>query len=1323
MILQSIVLGDNRPEFINDETIASLFRKSALKNGSKTALIFNNQKLTYAELDRWSDAMAEFLASRGIGRGNSVIVWHKRGLALHAAILGIAKSGAAYVPMDREMPEDRVLAVMAEVKASACISEDKLEIDCPIFNVIAQPSVDVHIVAPDGPKPDDNAYLLYTSGSTGKPKGIPINHRQIGHLIQSEQSVLEINENDIVYQGFSVSFDMWCEETWISLYAGATLWVADETTAKSIDEISDILKENKVTILHAVPSLLAVMEDDIPTLRIINAGGETCPIQVMERWSKPSNVFYNSYGPTETTVTTTMVPLSPGDRITIGNPIPNYNLAVMDEKFNIVPFGTQGELVITGPGVCNGYIELPELTKEKFIAKPSALTELPGAVIYRTGDAVVIQEDGTVDFHGRIDNQVKLRGYRIELGEIEAKLNDLPNVTSAAVTIQKDNNDQGQLVGYVVLEKYSVFDEAFARAELTKSLPVYMVPIIVEVLKEMPRLSSGKINRKVLPIPKALLQMEKEESVVLSETDSVEHRVTTMLKKMFPSKTINQETDFFTDLGGHSLLAATFVSRLRKEAFLSQVSLRDVYTYRTVSKLVSVWEEKEALKSKTKQHQKPEFTKTSSIKFWTCGAAQGISLLVILGLFAIQIFVPYLGYYYVVARTPSGTGHFTFAIITALLLFCLIPPFYSFLSIAAKWIILGRIKEGDYPVWGAYYFRYWLVNSLQQLAPLQFLNGTPLYPFYLRMLGMKISADVQLGAITIGAADLVSIGRDASLSSQVVLDNVFIEDGFLKVRRIDIGDHAYIGSSAVIAGGAKIEDWGELQDLSFLQNGQTIKEREVWKGSPAIRMNVKTMDELPIPEYPTSTKRKTYGFLYTILLTIFPFVILLPLLPVIMILNRLDLAASDYNFDYLIYTPLLTIFYLFVYSLETVALSRLLQIGLKPGSYSVYSWNYVRKWLSDQLISLSLIVLHPIFATVFVSAFFRLLGAKVGKNTEISTASSVSHTFLEIGSESFVADAVTLGESDVRAQRLILNKTTIGDKSFVGNSALIPQGYNLPGDMLIGVLSVPPMVEQLTPNHAKDWFGSPAVALPHRQSSGDYPASLTTHPSWQRKLARGTVEGLRIILPETVIFCCSVLFIAYAHDLVKDRNIWEIMEEMPKLPFYYLFFMGVPAFLCSLLLKWVLVGKYKEEQKPMWTNKVWRSEAVTITYEALAVPYLLEFLQGTPFLPLLLKLFGVKMGKRVILNTTDITEQDMVSIGDDTVLNTDCGPQTHLFEDRVMKIGKVKIGARCSIGARTIILYDTEIGSDVNLDPLSLVMKGENLQSDTTWGGSPISPM
>ncbi|HZX59199.1 MAG TPA: non-ribosomal peptide synthetase, partial [Mucilaginibacter sp.] len=423
------------------------------------------------------------------------------------------------------------------------------------------------------PVGDDCAYILYTSGSTGKPKGIPISHKQICHLVRAEQSVFNIQPDDKVYQGFSVSFDMWCEETWISYFAGATLWVADNTTSKAIDELGDTLKRENITILHAVPSLLAVMEDSIPSLRLVNAGGEACTPQVLAKWAKDGIKFYNSYGPTETTVTATIARLKPGDNIVIGEPLPNYNLAVVDDKLNLLPFGEAGELVITGPGVSNGYVKLPQLTLEKFVPKPVSLSILPGDRVYRTGDAAIINKDGSVDLQGRFDDQIKLRGYRIELGEIETRLNELAGVRSAAVAVRKDNTAQEQLVGYVVMEDNAGIEENLFRQELGKTLPSYMVPGTIMTLTDMPRMPSGKINRKALPTPQAFTEAADSSAETLDMNAPMHERVLTILRKTFPGKTIEPEMDFFDDLGGHSLLAAGFVSQLRRDAGMPHASL------------------------------------------------------------------------------------------------------------------------------------------------------------------------------------------------------------------------------------------------------------------------------------------------------------------------------------------------------------------------------------------------------------------------------------------------------------------------------------------------------------------------------------------------------------------------------------------------------------------------------------------------------------------------------------------------------------------------------------------------------------------------------
>jgi non-ribosomal peptide synthetase-like protein len=1309
MNVYSIVKGPQQPELLHHETLADIFSQAVKEHAHRTALVFQQQTLTYKQLDHWSDAVAASLQSRGIGPGSMVGIWWPRGLELHVAILGIIKAGAAYVPLDREMPAERVEGVLTEVKAAACFSEVPLQLDAAVLTVPPVPDSTSSFQLSAGPQPDNFAYVLYTSGSTGKPKGIPISHRQICHLIRAEQTVLNIRGTDKVYQGFSVSFDMWCEETWLSYFAGATLWVADATTAKAIDELGDVLRKENITVLHAVPSLLAIMDDNIPTLRLINAGGEACTPQVLARWAAPPRHFYNSYGPTETTVSATFAALKPGDYITIGQPLPNYNMAVVDEKLEILPVGERGELVISGPGVGAGYIDRPELTHEKFVDKPVAMTELPGTRLYRTGDAAIILPDGSIDFQGRLDDQIKLRGYRIELGEIENQLHSIAGVVAAAVAVKKDGNDQDQLVGYIVKGDDQPFEEAALRAKLAKVLPPYMVPGIIQVLDDMPRLPSGKINRKALPVPAAFTQVTTHEAI---DPDApLPDKIMIILSKVFPDRNIDLQQDFFTDLGGHSLLAAAFVSRLRREANVPQASLKDIYIHRPLQELVNVW----AAQPQAGKQQNRVFNKVPWWRHLSCWIAQTIAVLIIFGLFAMQIFFPYLGYYYV----EQATSHLGYAIVTALIMFCLLPPVFSALIITTKWLVFGKMKAGDYPVWGTYYFRWWLVKTIQRLMPSQFLNGTPLYPAYLRMLGVKIAPDAQLGAVTIGAEDLVTIGNDVSISSQAVINNAFVEDGFLKLRAVYLGDHAYIGSSAVIGGDTIMEPWSELQDLSFLPANSTVKTGEVWQGSPAERKAIKSISELPQPLPVSKATRRKYSVIFSLFLLVFPFTVLLPLLPTIITLNQMDNAAPDYNFNYMVITPALALSYIILFTGQTVLLTRLLQWGIKPGTYPIYSAFYARKWFADQLMSLSLIVIHPIFATVYISSLFRALGAKIGRNTEVSTASSVTHPLLEIGNGAFIADAVTLGESDVRGQQLILEKTIIHNTSFVGNSALIPQGYELPENMLIGVLSTPPSKEQMANSTARDWFGSPAIALPRRQESNFFPPELTTHPSPQRKLARATVEFIRILIPETVVICCSILFIAYAHDLVTEKTWWMILLQFP---FYYLFFLGIPAFLFTVILKWILTGAYKPLQSPMWTSKVWRSEAITSTYEALSIPFLLEYLKGTPWLPVLLRLLGVKTGRRIILNTADITEFDMVEIGNDSVLNEDSGPQTHLFEDRVMKVGAIKIGARSSIGARSIILYDSEIGDDVNIAPLSLVMKGEKLQSGTNWTGSPVKP-
>ncbi|MBS1572727.1 MAG: amino acid adenylation domain-containing protein [Bacteroidetes bacterium] len=1302
----SFILGKIAPEFIIEETLPELLAPNFIKYKDKIAFSFNDKHITYSQLDNWSNAIAKDLQEKGVKEGDKVGLWYPRSLELPVAILGILKAGAAYIPMDRETPVERIKQIFTEIGVSAYFSDEDAGIHCPPSKI---PELPQEIIpTPDIQKnPDAWAYVIFTSGSTGNPKGIPITHKNICHLIRSEEDFIQIKDTDKVYQGFSVSFDMWCEENWVSLFAGASIWIADATTVKAIDELSEILIKNKITVLHAVPSILAII-DDVPSLRLINAGGEACPVTVQKKWSKPGRIFINSYGPTETTVSSNMAILDENDELTIGGPLPNYHIAIVDENMNIVPRGEKGEMIISGPGVSEGYFNLEQLTAEKFL--PNPFPHLPGKMIYKTGDAAMIREDGFLDFLGRLDDQIKLRGYRIELGEIESRLNQLDGVSSAAVTVKNDANDQPQLVGFVVMKANVEFNENQLRKKLAEFLTPYMVPTVIVKVEEMPRMPSGKIDRKKLPTPEQFLYKNTQnEKIEISENESVEERIKKILQVVFPGKNIELSQDFFTDLGGHSLLAATLVSHLRQEAKLSAASLKDIYENRPLSAFAKVVEEKQ---SKIKQSKNEEFQRVSTMQYYLCNLAQTLCLLVLFGFFSIQIFFPYLSYYYF---QLNGYG-IKFAILSAVLLYTLIPPVFSFIILFIKRVFIGKLKEGDYPLWGWYYFKWWLWKTTKRLLPSEFIVDTPLYPKYLRLLGVKVHPSAQLSKLSIGAEDLVKIGKNVSTSSGCVLDNASVENGVLKLRKIVLEDHAYLGSSSVVGGDSVIEKHGELQDLSCLNNGKKIGFGEIWNGSPAEKISDKTPEELNIQNLAPAKKRTLMSFFYLITLPLFPVIIILPLIPTLYILFFLDEQAPDYSFSYLWQTPFLAITYIVLFILLISGITRLLQINMKPGRYSIFSFMYYRKWLKDQLYNLSLITAHPLFASIYISHFYRLLGAKVGKNSEISTASDVSHNLLEIGEGSFIADAVILGEHDVRNEELILNKTIIGNQSFVGNSGIVSQGYSLNDNMLIGVLSKTPTEEEMENSHSKDWFGSPPIAMPARKKATGFDDSRTFNPPLKLKILRAVIEGLRIIFPQTIIIICSVFFIAYTSSYLDGH----LLKLFLLSPFYYLGMVALPAFFMVVLLKWILVGKYQKTEMPMYSMKVWLSEAITTIYEALAVNFFLDLLRGTMWLPFFLRFLGVKIGKRVWLNSTDFTEHDMVSIGDETMLNEDCGPQTHLFEDRIMKIGPVNIGKRTTIDSRTIILYDSQIGDDVTIDALSLVMKGEILPNNTHWEGSPI---
>ncbi len=1264
--------------------------------------------LPYSELRERALRMAHYLRDQGVGHGDRVLICLPRGLDQYLAILGTLWAGAAYVPVDWGYPKDRIDFIAADsgaklaLTASARLAEMTVpavaldELLGDLAAAIAAPLGRVET----GNEPGDLAYIIYTSGTTGRPKGVMISHANACHLVRSESAILALDPSDKVFGGFSLAFDMSVETMWSAFFVGAELLVASEALTKAGPDIAKTLAERGVTIWHVVPSLLALVEQDWPALRLLNLGGEACPPDLVQRWARPGLRLLNTYGPTETTVTATWTEVQPGRRVTIGRPLPGYTAWIVDEALMPVAAGAEGELVIGGPGVGVGYVERPDLTADKFVLTPFAGPSGRPERIYRSGDLVRIDAAGEIDFIGRIDTQVKIRGFRVELAEIEAVLGEQPGVAQAVVHLFRDDDGAELLAAFLVARGTAALDMPAIRAAVRERLPNYMRPGAYQRMDALPTLpASGKVDRKALVRPVADPIGEREIVLPASAAEIAIHAV---WAESFAPQAVSVIDDLFDDLGGHSLKAARLVSAMRRVPGYEGTSLEDVYAAPTIRGLAARLAGAGAVRhiTETDFHRTPEWQRR------LCFVAQTLALLPIFTVAGLQWFFPYLAYTFLASRMDRLP-----ALTLSGLSFILIPPAAMLLSVAIKWLVIGRYRAGEHPLWGMYYFRWWFVRRFQDVIATPYLAGTPMIRAYYRLLGARVGHRAYIGRTTIDAADLVDIGEDAVVSGYAILATSAVEGGMLRLGRATLGARASLGSMAVLGRDATIEADGELDDLSALPANGTIRAGEIWRGSPA-RPTGERRIPAPRPQVSRTARLAVYVALLIAGLSL-PLVAILPIAPGLVSMIELDWATDGYL--YLLISPLLAATYVVLMCVLTVLAKRLILGKVEPGTYRRTSWFYVRYWFVQQVNDLALNLLHPIYATLFVAPWYRALGVKVGRRAEISTAASIVPDLVEIGPESFIADAVLFGAAKVEPGTIRLDRTRIGRRTFVGNSALLPAGSDIGDDVLIGVLSRPPGGGEASAPGGT-WFGSPPISLPVRQSVGLFDEGARFNPSRKLVATRLAIESVRAILSLTVFIALFSLLLSAVGDLSDlDHGGWWIVLGFP---FLYVAF-AVACGLFVVALKWVVVGRYKPVTKPLWSPFVWRTELVTSTYENLAVANLLEPLRGTAWLPMFLRLMGCRIGRRCYIDSTDITEHDLITLGDDVALNEQAGLQTHLFEDRVMKVGPVTIGARATIGSIAIVLYDASVGEDASLGDLSVVMKGETLPPGTAWEGSP----
>ena len=1314
-------IGVREPTLLHE-----FFEAQVARRPLRPAIEALGETLSYDELDELANQIAHWLRARGVGRGSLVGLYLTKSHLLFASLLGILKAGAGYVPVDPKFPRERIEDIFADAGVVAVVtnrtlatgfafgaSTSVLMVDRDIDEIDAQSR---EPLPNDGnsPRPGDVCYVIYTSGSTGRPKGVMIAHRNAVAFVKTLATVYKVTQQDRIYQGFSVAFDASVEEMWAALAIGGTLVVAPECISRSPLDVADFLTANQITYFSTVPTFLSLIDRDLPTVRLLVLGGEACMPELVERWATPERRMLNTYGPTEATVVATWAECVPGEGVTIGRALPGYQTYVLDEQLTPVGPGSEGELFIGGAGVALGYLNRPDLTAERFIDNPFSYLEGPPDSLYRTHDMVRLTHDGLLQFLGRKDGQVKIRGFRVELSEIEAVLMEYPGVRSATVNVVTTGG-LPEVAGYIIVDQAEGTLDRAAIAEMLRSrLPEYMVPKYLDVVDSLPTLTSGKVDRKQLPAPVNLLKGTDRQYV--APVGDLEHAVVAVWEECFHTSPVSVEDDFFLDLGGHSLLAAQVVTELRRRFGTCRVSVRDIYKNHTVRTLAvrlrdlgisigTTTEPVEADDAPTEAEQ--VFATVPAWERWLCVGLQAISVIAIYGLFAAPFAYGALMTVAVMVESVSMEAALWW---TTVLGFVYWPAMLG-LSIAVKWLVIGRYRPGRYPVWSFYYFRWWLVNRCQLLGWSHMFSGTPLMGLYYRAMGANIGRDVLINTPICSAFDLVSIGDRSSVGLETHLSGCHVQNGTLIIGSIEIGRDCFIGMHCGIGINTRIGDWARLDDMSALDDGASMTIGESRRGSPAVQV------EVAVPTLKATDAKPSRPFLFGAihlgLIYAMGYVLILAAAPGVALVAFALTTGGPWWGTAAAFAavPVGIVWYVVV----LVAVKRLCIGRIEPGVYPLESTQYLRYWFLSYLLSNTRVLLLPVYATVYLPPLLRWLGASIGRDTEVSTVTHVTPDLLSVGDGCFLADACLVGGCRVHHGHVEIGSNRIGEKTFIGNSAMLPGGSDVGNDALLGVLSAPTSGQTLPDNER--WLGAPAFALPGTQKDLNFSDTQTYQPTRKARRSRAISDAIRVLLPGMIATAALTLFITFLVFATDWWPMWVVAATVPLLTTVLAF-----ATIASVaLVKRLLIGTFEPTVQPLWCRYVWNNEIINGTYEAISESTMPPML-GTPFASMCMRWMGCKIGKWVFLETPYFSEFDLVEIGDHAALNLGATIQTHLFEDRVMKADYLRIGAGCTVGNLSVVLYGTHMQRGACLGPLSLLMKGETLPVGSSWSGIPSEP-
>lgn len=1299
-----------------DALLHEFFEMSVDRFPQKTAILFDERSTSYLTLEKAANKIASYIREIGIKPGANIVLMVEKCEFLYEAMLGILKAGCAYVPIDPSAPHSRVSYIAKDCEAPLIItSQSILDVLSPELKF--QPSLlliretaeqklqsmsETRVSAEAlGIKREylfNTAYIIYTSGTTGRPKGCIVDHKNVSNFIAGVMGIYGISSDEVVLQSTSISFDASVEEIWDAFACGGTLIPATKELMQAGPNFSKMAEALGITTIACTPTFISMAEGDISSLRLLVLGGEACPEGLVEKWARPGLTVFNAYGPTEATVSCIVGELLPGKRVVLGKPIPGYDIYILDDKLNPVTEGEKGEICVGGAGVVRGYLHMDEEDSKRFIMTPK-LTGKP-ICIYRTGDIGAYTKSGDIAFFGRSDGQVKLRGFRIELDEIETVIMSDPSVLSAVCTLQ---NNPKQLVSFVILRNGRELDRTALLGSMKAKLPPYMIPVFLDVLDTLPTSISGKVDRKALPMASTPLTGRSVDYV--EPRNTAEQLVFDVWKAAFGMENISVTDNFFLDLGGDSLFAAIVTSTLRNVEGYETISVGDIYRFTTIEQLAK---EKYEPETASEANNRKEWTTPPNWKRSLCGVAQAIAFVPIIAMYCWHCLSPFALFslfaeiYKINIWISAGA---------ALSAYALSIPLMILFVVSLKWIFLGRIKNESYPLYGVKYFCYWFIRQLVNALPLWAFGNSPVIVLLYRLMGAAVGKNVMISKAEMLPFDLITIEDGVSIGVESSINSFIVEAGRFSVSPVTLKQNSHIGALCVVCGDNVVGEGAQLSAQSTLKSGVDIPAYELWSGAPA--SFIKAVEPQKLDRESLLGGRNT--ILMFVLALALPAVWESFFMPGVFILDIVTGFEGSLGI-WILCCPLLVLLFMLGLTLFGGLYGRILFALEKSNVHRMDGWFYLAFWFYQKIFDYMVVECVATFGTMYSRLWLKLWGIDIKKFTELSYGIGLIPKYIHIGECCFLADDYIVSGYLTENGSICFGHTTIGNRSFIGNSAVVDANTTIPANCLIGVKSLCPKSGDMA--DGTSWFGSPALYIPARGKDLSFGDELTYFPSKKAKATRGIFDFFKAIFPFTYQYMITVTMLNLLFSL-------ELITGYVNPAFVVLFCIGiytafcVLSFLFVLVAKWILIGRFKEGRTPLWSVKTCISDVFTGVYEGLVVSFYLKALCGTPFINGVYRLFGAKIGKGCFIDTTFVTEFDLINLDDYVEVNEGVNLQTHLFEDRVMKCGKVNINHHTTVASNTSVLYDTHIGENVLIGDNSLIMKGESLPANTCWLGIP----